>query len=115
MNETRDKRKDWSKTRAYRELRRSLTDSLTARGLVEQVYTDKLEEYLDFWCRRQELKADVAARGLTVMDDRGRMSENRSISLEIQVSRQMLTIFTALGFKAEAERGCAGGADDDEL
>ena len=28
--------------------------------------------------------------------------ENRSVSLEIQVSRQMLAIFTTLGFKEDA-------------
>lgn len=114
MNETEKMRKDWSKTKAYRELRKSLQENLNSRGLVGKVYQDKLEEYLDFWCRRQELKADVAERGLTVMDDRGRVSENRSISLEIQVSRQMLTIFTALGFKAD-EKGLNAGGDDDDL
>ena len=115
MSETKGKRKDWSKTKACKELRESLQENLTARGLVEKVYLDKLDEYMDFWCRRQELKADISERGLTVMDDRGRISENRSISLEIQVSRQMLTIFTALGFKAEAGRGGSGVPDDDEL
>ena len=48
------------------------------------------------------------------MDDRGRMSENRSISLSIQVSRQMLTIFNALGFKAD-EKGLNAGGDYDDL
>lgn len=91
----------------------SLLESLDRRGLTERVYTDKLEEYMDFWVRRQELKEDIAIRGLTVMDDRGRISENRSISLEIQVSRQMLTIFTALGFKADEKNLNLGGVDDD--
>lgn len=114
MEETEKKRKDWSKTKAYKQLAKSLRESLDARGLTSKVYEDKLEEYLDFWCRRQELKADVAERGLTVMDDRGRITENRSISLEIQVSRQMLTIFTALGFKAD-EKGLNAGGDYDDL
>lgn len=92
-----------------------MLDSLKARGLVEKVYTDKVTEYLDFWVRRQELQADVAERGLTVTDERGRTTENRSVSLEIQVSRQMLAIFTALGFKEEAGKAGGGAEDDDAL
>lgn len=114
MSENEKMCKNWKQTKAFRELRESLRTELTSRGLTGKIYQDKLEEYLDFWCRRQELKADVAARGLTVMDDRGRISENRSISLEIQVSRQMLTIFTALGFKPD-EKGLNAGGDDDDL
>lgn len=114
MEETEKKRKNWRKSKDFGILRHSLKESLERRGLTERVYYDKLEEYMDFWVRRQELKEDIAIRGLTVMDDRGRMSENRSISLEIQVSRQMLTIFTALGFKAD-EKGLNTGGDDDDL
>ena len=50
-----------------------------------------------------------------VTDDRGRLMENRSVSLEIQVSRQMLAIFTTLGFKEDALAAAARGDDDDEL
>ena len=107
-----EKKKDWRKSTAFSELKRDLESSLQARGLVEQVYRDKVNEYLDFWVLHQELKADIKARGLVVMDDRGRESENRSVSLSIQVSRQMLNIYTALGFKSDAPRG---GDPDDEL
>ena len=107
-----EKQKDWRKTKAFSELKRDLEGSLQARGMVEQVYRDKVAEYLDFWVLHQELKADIKARGLTVTDDRGRESENRSVSLSIQVSRQMLNIYTALGFKSDAPRG---GDPDDEL
>lgn len=113
MSKSEERRKDWGKSKAYKQLAKSLLESLDRRGLTERVYIDKLEEYMDFWVRRQELKEDIAIRGLTVMDDRGRISENRSISLEIQVSRQMLTIFTALGFKADEKNLNLGGVDDD--
>lgn len=99
--------KDYRKTKSFLVLRRSLLELLSCRGLTDAAYTDKVDEYMDFWVRRCELRDDVAARGLTVEDDRGRVSENRSISLEVQVSRQMLAIFTALGLKPEdlKERG----------
>ena len=101
-----------TKTKAYKTLRKSLLSSLERRGLASPVYTDKVDEYMNLWVRRQQLMADVAERGLTVTDDRGRISENRSVSLEIQVSRQMLTLFTALGFKSDDMKQ---PADDDDL
>lgn len=103
---------DVRKTKAYKELRKALLDDLAARGLDTKAYTDKVDEYMDFWARRRELRDDVAERGLTVMDDRGRVSENRSVSLEVQVSRQMLALFTALGFKPEEIKA---PVDDDDL
>lgn len=107
--------KDWRKTKQYRGLKKSMLDNLEARGLLEKAYTDKVDEYLDFWVRRQELQTDVAERGLSVMDDRGRITENRSVSLEIQVARQMLAVWTALGFKDAAEKSDVPGGIDDEL
>ena len=108
------KRKNYRLTDAYKELRQSMLQNLIERDLDGDVYRDKVQEYMDFWVRRQELRDDIARRGLTVTDDRGRLMENRSVSLEIQVSRQMLAIFSTLGFKEDA---LASGQrdDDDEL
>lgn len=92
-----------------------MLENLAARGLDAEMYQDKVQEYMDFWVRRNELRDDIAKRGLTVMDDRGRLSENRSISLEIQVSRQMMAIFASLGFKADALSSGSRSEDDDEL
>lgn len=109
------KRKNYRLTDAYKELRQSMLQNLSDRDLDGDVYRDKVQEYMDFWVRRQELRDDIARRGLTVTDDRGRLMENRSVSLEIQVSRQMLAIFTTLGFKEDALAAAARGDDDDEL
>lgn len=106
------KTKDFRKSKAFRALKRALLDDLAARGLDQTAYTDKVEEYLDFWVLRQELKADIDRRGLTVTDDRGRQTENRSVSLAVQVSRQMMALFNAMGFKASDFVGIGG---DDEL
>lgn len=106
------KKADHRKTKAFKELRTAMIEKLTLRGLDEPAYIDKVDEYMDFWVRRRELRDDVAARGLTVTDERGRISENRSVSLEIQVSRQMLALFTALGFKPE-DFDAGDGADDE--
>ena len=107
--------KAYARRREYAELRQAMLENLAARGLDAEMYRDKVREYMDFWVRRQELRDDIAKRGLTVMDDRGRLSENRSVSLEIQVSRQMLAIFSTLGFKEDALSSGGRSEDDDEL
>lgn len=106
------KRKNYRLTDAYKGLRQSMLQNLIDRDLDGDVYRDKVQEYMDFWVRRQELRDDIARRGLTVTDDRGRLMENRSVSLEIQVSRQMLAIFATLGFKEDALT--SGQRDDDD-
>lgn len=107
--------KAYARRREYAELRQAMLENLAARGLDAEMYRDKVREYMDFWVRRQELRDDIAKRGLTVIDDRGRLSENRSVSLEIQVSRQMLAIFATLGFKEDALASGSRSEDDDEL
>lgn len=97
------------------DLERSLLENLESRGMVEDVYRDKVQEYMGLWDRLQDLRMDIKKRGVTVMDEkRGMMVENRSVSLEVQVSRQMLAIYTALGFKAK-DGDASGGVEMDEL
>ena len=103
-------------TKAYKTLRSSLLDGLEARGLVEEVYRDKVEEYMTLWRQLRALQEDIQERGVTVMDKkRGMLVENRSVSLATQVSKQMLAIYTALGLKPAENSGRRSGADDDEL
>ena len=104
---------NWKQTKAYRQLKQSMLDNLDARGLVEETYRDKVEEYMDFWVQRQKLEADIADRGITVLDEkRGMMVENRSVSLAVQVSRQMLAIFKALGLQEDTCTPSQGDDDD---
>lgn len=104
------------KTKKYKELKADMLANLEARGLVEKVYTDKVNEYMDLWEQRIKLERDIRERGISVLDEkRGMMVENRSISLEVQVSRQMLAIYQALGFKDQVLSTKAGAMDDDEL
>jgi len=66
---------------------------------------------MDLWCAFQMAKADVDENGVYLFDDRGRRTKNDSAGLMSQLSRQMLAIFTALGFKAE--EGISVYEDDD--
>ena len=103
--------KDYRRTKKYRRLRADLTANLEARGLVEAVYRDKVTEYMDLWVRRRQLQADIAERGLTIDTERGQV-ENRSVTLELQTSRQMLAIYNALGFREAPGSGRSAEPDD---
>ena len=120
--------KDYRRTKQYRDLKTSMEESLKERGLLnskeekptDKVFQDLLNRYLDLWCEYQELSADIAERGVVVMDaKRGMLVENRSLTIRHQTSNKMLDIYTALGFRdISAPRAGVktGGADqDDEL
>lgn len=103
---------DYRKSKKYKDLMENMLNSLHSRGLDDKVYTEKVEEYMDLWRVFQMAKADVDQNGVFLFDDRGRRTKNDSANLVNQVSRQMLSIFNALGFKPE-EGGNA--YDDDDL
>lgn len=89
--------KDWRKCQEYKIVRKEILQALGGKGVVDPLTLSRLEEYMDFWVVRHQLQDDVNARGLYVQDDRGRITENRSVSLSIQASRQMSAIAAALG------------------
>lgn len=114
------KSKNIRATKAFRDLKNSLKDSLEARGLVEPVYTEMLSRYLDLWCEYQHLTDDINERGVVVMDEkRGMLVENRSLTIRHQTSNKMLDIYAALGFRdiSAPRAGARPSApiDDDEL
>lgn len=109
------KEKKYENTKQYRELKAALFKSLEERGLVDKVYTDMAESYLDLWVQKRRLNDDVRERGVSVMDaKRGMPVENRSVSLGVQVNKEMLNIYAALGFK-DISCGKALEPFDDEL
>lgn len=107
---------DYTKTKKYRALRKALEDNLEARGLEAEQYADKVAEYMELWIMRAQLRDDVKDRGTVVPDHKnGGMKENRSVTLMLQTSRQMLAIFAALGFRQEAIKAEVLASEDDEL
>ena len=109
-----EKRK--TKGAAYTRLFKSLKSNLEARGLVEPIYADLVEEYMNLWTIRQALKEDIEERGVTIYDEkRGMEVENRSVSLAAQISSRMLQIYTSLGFRDAATSAQIDPEDDDEL
>ena len=106
---------DWTRTKKYRALRDNLEDSLEARELIEPVYQELLDRYLELWCEFQDLTQDIRKRGVCVMDEkRGMLVENRSLTIRHQTSQKMIDIFNALGFRELSQAG-RGADEDDEL
>ena len=113
-------RTDWSKSKEYQNLKKDLLDDLESRGLVGNQYTDKVEEYMDLWCLRNMLKEDIAERGVYVSYQNGAnqkgTTDNKSVEKIVRVSSQLLSIWTALGFRELANGAkCPAGGEDDEL
>lgn len=108
--------KDWTRTKAYRDLAAGLRENLDARGLIEPVYRDLLDRYLELWCEFQELSADIRERGVCVEDPkRSMLVENRSCTIRHQTSQKMIDIYNALGFREISAGAARGLPDDDEL
>lgn len=109
------KPKKWENTKAYRIIKHGMMADLEERGLRGAIYRDKVEEYLSLWVQFQQLREDVQINGVTLFDKKkGMPVQNRSVSMGVQVSRQMLNIYTALGFKELAGRE-AGAGDVEDL
>lgn len=106
-------KRQYARTKAFAKVRQGLVEELVAQGLDSPLLMDKIDEYMSFWVRRQQLRDDVESRGLFVEDERGRVSENRSVSLEIQASRQMLAILQTIGI--QPRKPSPGYDFDDEL
>ena len=107
------------KTSEYKQLRQELLNDLQSRGLISQPYTDKVEEYMSLWCLKKILEEDIASRGVYVEYQNGAnqrgTTDNKSVEKLVRVSSQMLNIWTALGFREQANNAKPTGGDDDEL
>lgn len=80
------------------------------------VFVQMVEDYVALWITREKLEADIAERGVTVMDEkRGLPVENCSVSARVRVSKQMTTIVQSLGYKDHAVKARRPEVEDDDL
>ena len=97
-------------------LRKSMLDSLEARGLTEEIYSDMVADYLELWWHRAALEADIRENGVKIFDaKRGIDVENCAVSARVRVSAQMAKLYKALGCQELAQKNQAPDGDDDEL
>lgn len=97
-------------------LRRSMLDSLAARGLTEEIYFDMAADYIELWWHRAALEADIRENGVKIYDaKRGIDVENCAVSARVRVSAQMARLYKAMGCQELAQKNQAPDGDDDEL
>ena len=97
-------------------LRRSMLDSLAARGLTEEIYSDMVTDYLELWWHRAALEADIRVNGVKIYDaKRGLDVENCAVSARVRVSAQMAKLYKALGCQELAQKNQAPDGEDDDL
>ena len=109
----------YAKTKEFIQLKTELVDDLQARGIISRPYLDKVEEYMSLWCLERMLEEDIAERGVYVEYQNGATqkgtTDNKSVEKLVRVSSQMLNIWSALGFKEQANNAKPIGGDMDEL
>ena len=109
----------WERTKAYKALDKALRDDLEARGLIGPQFEDQVDMYMLLWVTKRELQADIKERGVSVPYQNGAtqkgFTDNKSVDKLIRVSAQMLQIWSALGYKEQAnsEPNPGDGEDDD--
>lgn len=97
-------------------LRKSIMDSLAARGLSEAIYSDMAADYMELWWHRAALEKDIRENGLKIYDaKRGIDVENCAVSARVRVSAQMAKLYKALGCQELALKNQAPDGEDDEL
>lgn len=97
-------------------LRKSILDSLAARGLSEEIYSDMAADYMELWWHRAALEADIRENGVKIFDaKRGIDVENCAVSARVRVSAQMAKLYKALGCQELAQKNQAPDGEDDEL
>ena len=118
------KKKDWTRTKDYRQLNADLLQGLSDAGMDNARYKDLVDEYMVCWVQLQELNEDIRERGTRVEYKNGSqtgLTENKSLGTKIRLLKAMDDIFRRLGFteEAKAKRAAAakdlGGDEDDEL
>lgn len=110
----------WERTKAYKALDKALRDDLEARGLIGPQFEDQVDMYMLLWVTKRELQADIKERGVSVPYQNGAtqkgFTDNKSVDKLIRVSAQMLQIWSALGYKEQANsEPSPGDGEDDEL
>ena len=101
--------KQWDKSAAYKQLKEAMLEDLRRRGLDGPQYTSKVKEYMQLWCWLQDANAAVKEYGALIPYQNGAaqhgLTGNKAVSDGLRISAQMLSVWTALGFRDRAKAG----------
>ena len=97
------------------EIRQDLLDQLERNGTVGKYFTDLVEDYMKLWDAKNDLSADVEARGAKVYVETAttrNLKTNDSVPDLLKVNAQMLKILDCIGIKPAQMDGDTG---DEEM
>ena len=99
----------------FAEVRQNLVNQLETTGANTPAFLSLIDDYMEFWVIKEQLKDDIRQRGVYVPYNNGGgqtgTKENPSVAYQLKISSQMLKILQQL--KLDIDN--AGGAFDDEL
>lgn len=118
------KKKDWSRTRDYKEMRDQMIADLKAAGIHNAYFLDKVYRFMSLWCQSKELEDDLSVRGIRVEYQNGSQrgeTDNKSLDRLMKVYDRMDELHRQLGYQETVKHGkkvaaqSSEGDDDDEL
>ena len=118
------RKKDWSRTNDYKEMRNQMIADLKAAGLYNAYFLDKVYRFMSLWCQSKELEDDLSVRGIRVEYQNGSQrgeTDNKSLDRLMKVYDRMDEIHRQLGYQETVKAGRQAQAkmsaegEDDEL
>lgn len=118
------KKKDWVRTKAYREMRDQLIADLKTSGLENAYFLDLVNRYMQLWCCAKELEEDISIRGIRVEYQNGTQrgeTDNKSLDRLMKVYGMMNKFHQQFGYHEMASQSRKGAFfsdtddEDDEL
>ena len=109
--------KDYKKTKAYRELKKSLIEQLEENGNKKDFFLDLVNDYMSLWVIKNQLMDDIEERGVAVKYNNGGgqfgVKKNENVGELLKVNTQMLKILTQLEIKAVPTESKSDDEDDE--
>ena len=118
------KKRNWSRTNAYREMRDQMIADLKMAGIHNAYFLDKVDRFMSLWCQSKVLEEDLAVRGIRVEYQNGSQrgeTDNKSLDRLMKVYDRMDELHRQLGYQETVRHGKkvaaqnSEGDDDDEL
>lgn len=116
-----NRKKDWSRTKAYKEMRDQIIADLSASGLDNAYFRDLVNRFMQLWCCSKELEEDISNRGIRVEYQNGSQygqTDNKSLDRLMRVYGMMNKFHQQFGYRevaAQSRKDAASADMDDEL
>lgn len=104
-----EKEKDWTRTKAYRDILRDLLDQLERNGTVGEQFKGLVDDYMKMWVIKEQLAADIKERGVLVPafgpGGREYLKKNDSVDQLPKYNAQMMKLLNEIGIKPDQNPG----------